>query len=46
VQHFFFAIWENRSFGSDLTDFSNYLMTGVPNPPHGNYVTIPFVYQP
>lgn len=51
-EHFFFAIWENRSFGSDNTIFNFYFTQGasstqgISGPPHGNYVTIPFVYAP
>lgn len=45
-EDFFFSIYEHRSFANDSTDFSNYFTTGAGTPPHGNYVTIPFTYQP
>ncbi len=52
---FFFAIWEHRNgpaFDSDTAQFNDYFKTGntadatVLNPPHGNYVTIPWTYAP
>ena len=45
-EDYFFALYENRSFASDTVDFTNYFTTGIGTPPHGNYVTIPFTYQP
>lgn len=57
-EHFFFAIWEQRSgsyaFGdtSDTARFDRYFQTGAsasttdPHPPHDNYVVIPFTYAP
>jgi hypothetical protein len=51
-QHFFFAIWENRSYGNDMFGFNFYFTQGasstqgINGPPHGNYVIIPFTYQP
>jgi hypothetical protein len=54
-EHFFFAIWEMRSgpaFNSDTSLFNSYLTLsgsttlGIAGPPHGNYVTIPWIYQP
>ncbi|TSC61698.1 MAG: cell wall surface anchor family protein [Parcubacteria group bacterium Athens0416_74] len=46
---FFVAIYETRNgpaFSTDLTDFRNYMKTGVGTTPHGNYVTIPWTYAP
>lgn len=44
---FFFLVYENRSFGFDNANFNGYVTVGyAPTPPHGNYVIIPFTYQP
>lgn len=43
---YFFAIYEHRSWTTDAQDFDAYFRTGVGTPPHGNYVAIPFTYQP
>lgn len=52
---YFFAIWEQRigdAFSSDSQIFQFYFTQGasstqgISGPPHGNYVTIPFTYQP
>jgi len=48
---FFFAIWENRSFANDTVDFNNFFTMSASTTlgytaPHGNYVVIPFTYQP
>lgn len=50
-EEFFFALWENRSFGNDSAAFNNYFTQSASTtlnytPPHGNYVTIPWTYQP
>ena len=51
--HFFYAIWEQRSFvNSDSTVFNAYFTSGasstlgITGPPHGNYVLLPFTYAP
>lgn len=47
-EEFFFAIWEQRNgpaFNADNTVFDTYFTTGSSTPPHGNYVTIPWIYQ-
>ncbi|MHB1086515.1 MAG: hypothetical protein ACYCZ0_02080 [Minisyncoccota bacterium] len=46
---FFVVIYETRNgpaFSTDLTDFRNYMKTGVGSTPHSNYVTIPWTYAP
>lgn len=45
-EDYFFAIWENRNFGNDVANFSAYLTAGTGSPPHGNYITIPWIYSP
>jgi hypothetical protein len=51
-EHFFFAIWENRTFGNDNFVFDFYFTQGasstqgIAGPPHGNYVVFPFVFSP
>ncbi len=48
-EHFFFAIFEARvgDVFNDPANFYGYFSSNVPaTPPHGNYVYIPFVYQP
>jgi hypothetical protein len=52
-EHFFFAIWEQRTFANYDTSVFDFYFTqgasstrGITGPPHGNYVTIPWTYQP
>ncbi|MFA7310061.1 MAG: Ig-like domain-containing protein, partial [Candidatus Paceibacterota bacterium] len=51
-EHYFFAVWENRSFGNDSFIFNFYFTQGasstqgIAGPPHGNYVIMPFTYAP
>lgn len=51
-EEYFFAIWENRSFGNDVQQFNSYFTQGasstlhITGTPHGNYVTIPWTYSP
>lgn len=51
-EDFFFALWENRTFGNDTYDFNFYFTQGasstlgISGTPHGNYVTIPWTYSP
>jgi hypothetical protein len=44
--HFFFAIWEVRSFANDGSDFNTFFTNGSIPAQHGNYITIPFTYAP
>ncbi|MCE9541034.1 hypothetical protein K8R03_00555 [Candidatus Kaiserbacteria bacterium] len=47
-ERYFFAIWEIRNWpnANDGTDFPTVFTTGAFAAPHGNYVTLPFTYQP
>lgn len=50
-ENYFFAIWEVRTFGNDAYDFNQFFTLSASTTlgltaPHGNYVTIPFIYAP